>query len=366
MNDYVAVCMAVMGVFAALNLIFALLVTVMGGTGRKRSDVPIAILVAARNEEVNLPACLAALSRLDYPRELLEIHIGDDGSEDRTAEIIKDFIADKPWMHYHRIESKVGALKGKQNVLAQLARKSGGEFMLVTDADIRVHPLWAQSMVGAFGPKTGMVCGTTLVRGRTLFAHVQTLDWLMGMTLARAHKILGIPLTGIGNNMAVRRAAYEQIGGYEALPFSIVEDYQLFKYMVERGEWQLEQLMEEEAGAVSEPIPTLAELLRQRKRWFVGGRSIALHNKLLMFFNALILPVIAVAAFVLPSYWVLLMIAVKVSADFVVLMAGAFRMQAIPALVWFPLYELYYTLALIVTPILMWLPGGVVWKGRNY
>jgi glycosyltransferase involved in cell wall biosynthesis len=49
------------------------------------------VLVAARNEEANIAACLDALIRQAYPKDKFEIWVGDDGSEDGTAAIIASF-----------------------------------------------------------------------------------------------------------------------------------------------------------------------------------------------------------------------------------------------------------------------------------
>ncbi len=50
----------------------------------------VSIVIAARNEEANLPAKLENLRLLDYPPELLEIVIASDGSTDRTASILRE------------------------------------------------------------------------------------------------------------------------------------------------------------------------------------------------------------------------------------------------------------------------------------
>ena len=53
----------------------------------------VSILVAARNEEANLPRCLASLRALDYPAHLLEILVGDDASTDGTRAVAEAALA---------------------------------------------------------------------------------------------------------------------------------------------------------------------------------------------------------------------------------------------------------------------------------
>lgn len=54
----------------------------------------VSVLVSAFNEEAVIEKKILNFLELDYPRESLEILIGDDGSSDRTAEIVERY-ADK-------------------------------------------------------------------------------------------------------------------------------------------------------------------------------------------------------------------------------------------------------------------------------
>ena len=55
----------------------------------------VSVVVAARDEEVSLPACLAALAAQDYPGEL-EVVLVDDRSRDGTAAVIAAKAAEWP------------------------------------------------------------------------------------------------------------------------------------------------------------------------------------------------------------------------------------------------------------------------------
>jgi len=52
--------------------------------------VRVSIVVSARNEARDLPRCIAALLALDYPRDLLEIILVDDLSDDSTGRIVDE------------------------------------------------------------------------------------------------------------------------------------------------------------------------------------------------------------------------------------------------------------------------------------
>jgi cellulose synthase/poly-beta-1,6-N-acetylglucosamine synthase-like glycosyltransferase len=360
-------CWILLGAFATAVMVY--LSVLMRGDEPMvlKSDVKLSVLVAARNEEAAILDCLKALHGLDYPIDNIEILIGDDASTDRTAEIIQAFIEDKPQFNYFLIQGTLNGLRGKQNVLAQLGQKASGDLLLITDADIRVNPLWAQGMAGAFADKqTGIVCGPSIVWGDSLFAKVQGLDWMMGQVLSFAHVRLGIPISAVGNNMAIRTEAYRKLGGYESLPFHIIEDYQLFQGLCERGGWRYRLLLHPTVGAVSLPLENLKAWFHQRRRWFAGARSLAWYNLALICLNASFLPAIVCMWVYGGPVWGIACLTFKLASDFALLSAAATRLGMSDRLRWFGPYSLYYLFSLIATPMLMVLPGKVVWKGRKY
>jgi cellulose synthase/poly-beta-1,6-N-acetylglucosamine synthase-like glycosyltransferase len=54
----------------------------------------ISILLAARNEEEYLRACVETIFMLDYPKEKIQILIGNDDSEDHTQDVIDALISE--------------------------------------------------------------------------------------------------------------------------------------------------------------------------------------------------------------------------------------------------------------------------------
>lgn len=352
-------------------MVYSLALLFSAGKPKPATDKKISVLVAARNEEDNILRCLFALNRLDYPAENIEFLIGNDGSNDLTGAYILDFIKDKPGWTYVFVKEKLNGQKGKQNVLAQLALQAKGEILLVTDADIAVKPTWAKTLVGAMrfsGDKYAFpfVSGPTLVEGNGLFSKMQSLDWMMGMAIAGAHARLGIPLTGVGNNMAISRNAYLETGGYENMRFSITEDYELFREVCEKRNHPFLQVFHPSALNISKPIKDFSGLMKQRKRWFRGSFDLAWYNLALMFFNALIMPVIISSWFFVSFEVFCQTYLIKLIADFVFLLVAALLLRKPLWMIYFPLYELYYQFMVFLTPLLQLIPTKIEWKGRKY
>lgn len=262
------------------------------------------MLVAARNEAETLGDCLTALSRLDYPSDRYEVLIGNDASTDETAFVALHFVASNP--HFHLIDVQPqptdgpAQLNGKANALAQLAQLARGDFLFITDADVRVPPTWLTGLLAEFGPNVGVVTGTTLVQGRGWWARLQAIDWLLAFGLIQLATYLRLPLTGSGNNMAVRRVAYEAVGGFAGLPFSVVEDYTLFQAIVAKGYGHAHRLRAD-VLAQTLPTPTLGTYLQQRKRWMQGAFSLPLPVLGGVLFQYLLVPILLVVASFAPK-----------------------------------------------------------------
>ncbi len=326
----------------------------------------VSILIAARNEEGALPRCLASLRQLDYPAELLEILVGDDASTDRTAAVAQ--AAMQGFAGRFRVVSITenrGLARGKANVLAHLARLATTDFFFITDADIGLPRRWIAALLAPAVPGVGTVTGITAVRGPQLFHHLQGIDWLLSLSMVQVVSDQGRPVTAMGNNMLVTRAAYEATGGYEALPFSVTEDFALFQAVLAAG-FDFRQVFNAEVRADSLPVPTWAALLRQRRRWLRGVEGLPFRLRLELLFFSGFWPALAGVAWLAGAGPALGIWGAKVVVQGV-LAYFAHRWAGLRLRWWLlPLFELY-TLALTVCILGFRLVGGpVVWKGRRY
>ncbi|PJJ52892.1 glycosyltransferase [Hymenobacter chitinivorans] len=349
--------------FGIYALILLLLVWPRPALPRLTATPKVSILIAARNEEATIERCLRALAGLNYPASQLEILIGDDASTDDTMGVVQRFIADKPQFRLLPIRHRLGTARGKSNVLAHLCRAATADVFLITDADMALSPDWVQTMLAAAPEGVGVVTGITTAAG-SLFGRLQGLDWLFGLNLIRVLTDLGLPITAVGNNMLVTRAAYESIGGYEALAFSITEDLQLFDQIVRQG-WGYRNIITPSALGISVPQPTVLHLLRQRKRWMKGAVRLPWQLGLLFSSYAFFYTVLGWPG-LLPLQLIVLLYAAKVLCQtlfLVITLQQAGHRESLGVLL---LYEWYLLLmSLAVLGYTVW-PSSILWKERRY
>ncbi len=260
-------------------------------------DLPtLAIVVAARDEETTIGRCLDALLAQDYPADRLEIVVADDGSMDRTAAIVRSRMpralalagditegdgaahevpeALLPRLRLVRVHDTADALCGKARALHEAIETTTAEVVLVTDADCAAPPLWARAKAAAFAdPTVGLVCGLARIdpRPERPFDRVQALDWTLLIGAVSALAEAGLPATGMGNNMGIRRAAYDAVGGYPALPFSVTEDFTLVRAVAERSAFRVRFPVSAPTTVWTLPVDGVAAAYRQRRRWARGG-----------------------------------------------------------------------------------------------
>ncbi|MBN1448862.1 MAG: glycosyltransferase [Bacteroidetes bacterium] len=326
----------------------------------------ISVLVAARNEEHNIDACLAGLAALRYPEGRMEILVVDDQSTDRTAELIAVWQKRVPHLRMIRTEGVVPGLRGKANAIAQAIEQSRGEIILTTDADCIVPVDWAEQTVEQYDARTGCVCGYTLITNSGAFSGMQSMDWAYLLTIASAGVGWGYSLSAVGNNMSFRRKAYEDVGGYQNVGFSVTEDFALFKAISYKTDWTVRYPVEPSTLVWSAPCRTLKELFRQKKRWGRGGLDIHPIGFGIMSIGFLMNAAIILLPFLgLPFPVWLLGIAGKAAGDAYLLFRPLQRFGQLRLFRYFPLFELYYLIYVTILPFVVVLGGRVVWKDRK-
>ena len=187
----------------------------------------MSVVLAARNEELDLPATLDGLLAQDYPN--LEIVVVDGGSTDGTRAVI-----DARAPRVRRLDE--GALPtgwvGKNWACWTGALATAGEWLLFLDADVRTHPAavrtvvdWAErenADLASIAPTVEMVGFWERV---VLPFYIQTV-----LTYFRAPRVnRDNSHTAIANGQfcLVRRTAYDRVGGHEAVRSYVLEDVEL-------------------------------------------------------------------------------------------------------------------------------------------
>lgn len=337
----------------------------------------VAVLIAMRNEEAYIESCLQALTEQDYPSHLFDVYVLNDRSTDRSADLANEVGKQHKNFHILSVTEDRNGLKGKMNVLAQGIAATDHELILITDADCVVPVSWIHTQVAYFDETTGMVGGVTSLTPTEgtpvraypdgLFAHLQALDWLYLQTLAAGASAAGKPITILGNNFGFRRTAYEAVGGFEALGFSVTEDFALMKALVDQTGWKIRYTVDTQNMIFSQPVKTMSAFLNQRLRWTKGGRRARPFAYLIVGLSvAAHLAILLTFALQVWKNATALGIGLIMGMDFYIIrhITQLTGLQRLRSKFW--LYELFYSFTLLIVTALTFWPLKIKWKSRSF
>jgi len=328
--------------------------------------LPVSVIVAARNEEDNILNCMKSLDELVYPSEKLEIIIVDDKSTDKTGGIIDNFISGKEKFKKIVTKKEIGKLKGKTNALANALEIAKGEIILTTDADCAVHPLWAYTTASYYQPDVAVVNGFTTQKAYNGFSGMQAIDFIYLLIVASGTINLGKPISCIGNNMSYRKKAYLEVGGYENLPFSVTEDFNLLHAIYKLKKYKIIYPLDTEALVTSLPCNNIKRLYHQKKRWSVGGLGSPFAGYLIMAYGFITNLCMLLTPVFFSTIW-LYLIFFKIVIDFLFIYPVHSALGLKKNLKYFINWQIYYTIYVVMIPfVLTFIGKKVSWKGRQY
>ena len=221
----------------------------------------VSVIIAAFNEELAIGRTLEALLEMNYPA--YEIIVIDDGSKDRTSEIVRGFTSRGP---VRLLRKEVN--EGKAMALNDALPICRGEIFLLIDADITVTPDILRHMVPHFqSGRVAAVTGNPRVANRgSLLKVLQAIEFSSIISMQRrAQRIWGRVMTVSGAVFALRRSAILDVGPF--LPSMATEDIDL-TWRLQMRFWDVRY--EPNAVVWMEVPPNLREFWKQRRRWARG------------------------------------------------------------------------------------------------
>jgi cellulose synthase/poly-beta-1,6-N-acetylglucosamine synthase-like glycosyltransferase len=337
----------------------------------------VAVLIAMRNEEDYIHHCLKSLERQTYPKDRHQIIVIDDKSTDSSPEIVREYINRNSNFKMLAIQEQRHGLKGKMNALEQALSETDQQIILITDADCIVPRGWINTFVSYFKRDVGLVGGLTMLYpgfGRespkktfSFFNKIQALDWLFLQFVSTYASQVGKPITVLGNNFGFRKEAYDLVGGFKEIGFSVTEDYVLMDAIARQGSWKIIHTIDPDNTIFSFPVNTLKEFYSQRKRWMIGGKKSGFWTYYLLLLTTIVHFLLICSLFI-PGFNILkfLLWLGILSTDYVLLSSALNHTNTNSLKKYFVFFEVFYFVYSILFAFLALFPSRVIWKGRYY
>lgn len=332
-------------------------------------DAPLlSIIIPARNEEKHIEQALASVLALDYPR--LEIIVLDDRSEDATAEMLHRMAEQEARLRVVTITELPAGWLGKNYALHVGAEQAEGEFLLFTDADVRMAPdTVSRAVAWMLENSLDHLCLTFKLDMPDKLLAMLAADSVSGLLPLFKPWRVSEPdsryFFGIGAFNLVRQRAYAGFGGHRLIRLCPIDDILLGRLVKQSGGRQ-ECL--DGSDFVTVPwyssVAEMAQGLRKNAFALVDYRL-----------DLLIALTLAVICCVILPFWGLLLAHGTVRLFFGLTVAALLLFQFIavrafalsPAcLLWFPLTPYLKLWMLWQAAISNLRQGGIDWRGTVY
>ena len=190
----------------------------------------ISVVIPNWNGREHLRACLDSLLALDYPPEMLDVIVVDNGSTDGSVALLG---AEYPLARVLRNPRNTGFA----NACDQGAEASTAEFVAFLNNDVRVDPGWLRELVAVADSDADIAAVGSLVldwSGTHIdFARSGLTPLCRGLQLGYGQPVKEAPrepleqLFANGAAMLVRREAFRDVGGFDRRFFAYFEDVDL-------------------------------------------------------------------------------------------------------------------------------------------
>jgi cellulose synthase/poly-beta-1,6-N-acetylglucosamine synthase-like glycosyltransferase/peptidoglycan/xylan/chitin deacetylase (PgdA/CDA1 family)/spore germination protein YaaH len=251
----------------------------------------VSVIVPAFNEEFVIEATLRSLLNSNYDN--FEIIVVDDGSQDRTSEVVREHFGDQALV---KLFTEPNA--GKAAALNLGLRHAKGDVIVALDADTQFPGDTIRALARRFvDPQIGAVAGNAKVGNRiNIVTRWQALEYITSQNMdRRAFASLNCITVVPGAVGAWRRELIEQCGGFSA--DTLAEDQDLTLRIRKLG---YKIGYEEAAIGWTEAPHSLRMLARQRFRWAYGTLQCLWKHR-----DALFRPRYGALGFVsMPNVWI--------------------------------------------------------------
>ncbi|HEY0976699.1 MAG TPA: glycosyltransferase [Flavobacteriales bacterium] len=251
---------------------------------------PITVLVPVRNGEATIVPLLQDLYAQDLPRDHFRVLVVNDGSTDRTAQVVQGMQARWPGLLY--LEAR-GA--GKKAAITTGVESMGEGVVVLTDADVRCGPSRLSVLMQEW-VRSGadlLLMPVVTEGGGTVVGRLQEEEQAALSAVGAAEALEGRAALANGANMAFSVASFRRVGGYEGDPYASGDDIFLLQRMRKEG-LRVHYLLDRRVVVRTAAEPTWSGFWRQRLRWAGKMRGTSMKANLLPFF-VLLFPFLLIA-----------------------------------------------------------------------
>jgi len=226
----------------------------------------VSVIVPAYNEEDTIEETAKSVLDLDYPKDKLQLVMVNDGSKDRTLELMQKIKSKNKDSNILIISQKNMGKAASMNKAAGMVK---GKYFACLDADSIVSKQALKKMMAMHISDPSLAAVTPAMKVRDPKTLVQKMQWLEYLTAIFYMRIMGhmdmIYITP-GPFSLYRKDIFQKLGGFEV--GNLTEDMEL-GYRLQKHHYKIRQCFD--AYVHTTAPKNIKELYGQRNRWYKGG-----------------------------------------------------------------------------------------------
>lgn len=323
------------------------------------------IVIPFRNEAENLPQLLHSISILNYPKDLFEVILVDDESEE-------EFLITSYKFSIKVIQNNRNSNSPKKDAINTAIAFAKNEWIITTDADCMVQKDWLQSIENFIKTenKRMVAAGVIYIPKKGLLHQFQHLDFLslQGVTIGSFG--IGKPFMCNGANFAYEKAFFKELNGFVGNnDIASGDDVFLLQKALQYDAKSIGFCTVKESVVATKSVSSWKELFFQRVRWaskssaYVDwfSKGLAIVVFLTNFF--LVIGCCLLVVGLLSYENILLYFGIKFLVDIIIIIKSAnFFKQSVKYVLISSLIYPFFTSAVALYSIF----GKYSWKGRRF
>jgi cellulose synthase/poly-beta-1,6-N-acetylglucosamine synthase-like glycosyltransferase len=232
----------------------------------------VSIIIPAYNESNTIIGTMDSVAKINYPSNLLDVIVVNDGSSDDTLLKMKEFIATNNVPHFRILSHKNKGKAASMNTAMKIAK---GKFFACLDADSFVDPNTLRKMLNMYmcenDPKLAVITPAMKVfKPKNILQKIQWFEYLIMIFVGRITSQLDAIYVAPGPFSLYRKDIITKIGGFDEQ--TLTEDQEI-AYRLQEKHYRIKQCFDGYVHTVSPD--KLIGFYKQRRRWYMGSISCA-------------------------------------------------------------------------------------------
>lgn len=225
----------------------------------------VCVGIPAYNEQDTIEETLNSVLKLDYPKEKLEIVVVNDGSKDKTSEIVEQIIKKNKSFNIKLINQKN---KGKAAAMNVIVKSTKAKFFASLDADSFVTKKALKKLLVRFtDEKIASVIPVLKVESpKSTIQRIQWYEYLVNTFYKKLMSSLNCLHVTPGPFSIYRTKVIKEVGYYDES--NLVEDLEL-ALKVQKKHYKITQVLD--AEVYTHAPKNIKQLYKQRNRWYKGS-----------------------------------------------------------------------------------------------